>query len=266
MQGWSIIARAKHAIKQTVNKSIGPFGIELVSKHVHDWSEVANFIPFEATIAGASAAGLSVGDYIDAVMNKIPGATQETINRIAALGVFSERPKTVVEIGPGSGRYLDATLKFCSPSRYEIYETSPPWAKYVAEKYEVVLQPTDGRSLRGTMSASVELIQAHKVFSTIPFIATTRYWTEMVRVTRPGGYAAFDIVTEVCLEPRALEDWAASDIDNGSYPAVMPRNAAVGYFEKRGFSLVGSFLTSMPPGKTETFVFRKSPVAGSMIG
>jgi hypothetical protein len=177
------------------------------------------------------------------------------------LGVFSRPIRTVVEIGPGSGRYLEKILAACSPARYEVYETAAPWAAHVARKYNAISHSTDGKSLEATPTASADLVQAHKVFSSITFMATCRYWPEIVRIARPGGYVVFDLMTERCLDPETLDRWAASGIDAGAYPAAVPAGAATRYFTERGFALVGSFLVPMGPGHTETFVFRKADVA-----
>jgi methyltransferase family protein len=249
----------KHAIKQAVNTALSPLGVQIVA---HDWTNVSHFIPLEETLAAARCAELSVGDYIDTIMNKTPGTTQSTIDQMAALGVFSGQVQSIVEIGPGSGRYLEKTIKLCSPSRYEVYETAASWAAYLASEYGVVVQPTDGTSLAATATDSMDLVQAHKVFSTIPFIETCRYWPEIVRVSKPSGYVAFDIVTEHCLGAEVLRMWAESSVVNGSsYPAVMPRRVAVDYFESNGFTLVGTFVVPMGQGKTEVFVFKKQPGA-----
>lgn len=242
--------------KKTVNRGIAPLGIRVVG--AHDWSNVRDFIPFERTLAAAERAGLSVCDYIDGVMNRTPGATQGAIDEMSRLGVFAGPIESVVEIGPGSGRYLEKTLKACAPAHYNIYETSRHWADYVVSKYKVALQPTDGKSLRATPDASTDLVQAHKVFSSIPFVETCGYWMEMARATRRGGHVVFDIMTEACLDPRLLEAWTAVETGNGSYPAIMPRSLATEYFTDRGFVFVGSAFVPMWPGRTELFVFRKT--------
>lgn len=247
----------RHAIKDVINHSIAPLGLELQRTGAHDWTDQSSYIPFDATLAAAEKAGLPVGDYIDTVINNNRGATQHTIDEMARLGVFAAPIRTVVEIGPGSGRYLEKTIKACAPARYEVYETAKPWAAYVAQQYDAVSQPTGGGSLASTPTASVDLIQAHKVFSSITFMATCRYWPEMVRVTKPGGFAVFDLLTEDCLDPETVERWAASGIDGGSYPAAVPRRAATDYFTSRNFSLVGSFFVPMSPGRTEVLVFKK---------
>jgi len=244
--------------RKTVNRCLFPLGLEVIRKDSHDSRDQSNFLPFERTIAAAERSGLSVGDYIDEVMNKQPGATQATIDGMMRLGVFARRITNVVEIGPGSGRYLEKTVAACSPTRYEVYETAAPWASYVKAKYNVILQPTDGQTLRATPDNSVDLVHAHKVFSSIPSLPTFIYWTEMARVCRNGGYAVFDILTEACLDLDTLQQWVDSGLDTGSYPAAMPRAIAVGYFSSRQFELVGTFVVPMTPGRTEVFVFRKA--------
>ncbi len=251
--------RAQRALKRAVNWAVAPLGVEIRVRQRHDWSDVASFIPLQPTLDGARAAGLSVGDYIDEVMNGIPGATAATLEQMAALGVFAHPPATVLEIGPGSGRYLEKTLQRCAPARYEIYETAAPWAEYVVREYGVVHQPTDGKSLAPTITASVDLLQAHKVFSGIDFLPTARYWLEMARVTRAGGFVVFDIVTENCMDPATLRRWTASGFETGSYPALVPRSVAVDFFAGEGFAFVGAFIVPMGPGTTETLVFRRQP-------
>jgi hypothetical protein len=248
---------ARLLAKEAMNWVIGPLGVEVVRKDRHDWSDTRNFIPIEETLAGARRAGLSVGDYIDTVLNNIPGATQFTIDAMARLGVFAGPVETALEIGPGSGRYLEKTIAACSPGRYEIYETSQPWASFLVRDYRVIQQPTDGRGLASTPDASCDLVHAHKVFSSIPFLPTVMYWGEMARVARGGAHIVFDIMTEACLDTATLGKWAASGIDNGAYPAAMPRTVAIDVLAESGCALLGSFLVPMGEGHTETFVFRK---------
>jgi hypothetical protein len=175
------------------------------------------------------------------------------------LGVFVKPIRAFAEIGPGTGRYLEKTLRACSPERYEVYETAPEWAAYLAKTYPVVVQPTDGASMQPTASASIDLVQAHKVLSATPFIVTARYWCEMVRVTRPGAHIVFDAMTENCLSPAVVEAWARTGMPNRStYPAAIPSEVVVSFFAAHGSKLVGTFRAPMPPGETEVFVFERT--------
>ncbi|MCD7438432.1 class I SAM-dependent methyltransferase [Streptomyces lincolnensis] len=245
------------AWKSGVKRLVGRTGFDIV-RSTDNRGGVDDFIPFEATMRAARAAGLSVGDYIDEVMNGTPGATQSTIDELRALGVFAAGPDTVLEIGPGSGRYLERTLKECSPGRYEIYETAAPWAAYLVETFGVVARPTAGSSLTPTPDGSVDLVLAHKVFNTLTFLGTSRYFFEMARVARPGGRIVFDVMTETCLDPAAMRAWATKGGEgHDSYPAAMPRRTCVDLFATLGCDLEAGFLAPMGVASTEVLVFRK---------
>lgn len=251
----------KQALKKVgrgANTVLRRAGVELVPAGRHDWEDQEAYIPLEETLRAAAQAGLSVGDYIDTVMNKTPGATQATIDGMARLGVFETKGSTVVEIGPGSGRYLEKVKQACAPSRYEIYETARPWAAHLVRAYGVIWQPTNGYTLADTPTGSVDLVHAHKVFNSINFMPTCCLWDEMVRVTKPGGYCVFDIMTERCLSAAMISRWAASGVRAGSYPTAMPREPAIAFFEAAGFSLLDSFIGPLGHGTTEVFVFRKA--------
>ncbi|MEU1513229.1 methyltransferase domain-containing protein [Streptomyces sp. NPDC005811] len=244
-------------VKSGIRRLLSRTGFDIV-RSTNSRDGVDDFIPFEATMRAARAAGLSVGDYIDEVMNGTPGATQSTIDELRALGVFAAGPNTVLEIGPGSGRYLEKTLKECSPDRYEIYETATPWADHLVSTFGVVARPTAGCSLAPTPDASVDLVQAHKVFNTVTFLFASRYFFEMARVTRPGGRIVFDVMTETCLDPDTMRTWATKGGEgHGSYPAAMPRRTCVDLFESLGCSLEAGFLAPMGVASTEVLVFRK---------
>ena len=243
-------------VGRSVNTVLRRAGVELVPAGRHNWEDQEAYIPLEATLKAAADAGLSVGDYIDTVMNKTPGATQATIDGMTRLGVFDKKGGMVVEIGPGSGRYLEKVMRAAAPYRYEIYETAEPWAVHLARTYGVTWQPTNGYTLDSTPTASVDLVHAHKVFNSINFMPTCCLWQEMVRVTRPGGHCVFDIMTERCLSAAMISRWAASGMRAGSYPAAVPRGPVIEFFEKASFSLVGSFIGPLGPGTTEVFVFR----------
>jgi hypothetical protein len=244
------------SLKASANRVLAPMGLT-ISRVAHDWADVTTFIPFAQTIAAAKEMGLPLGDYIDARQG-IAGATQVTIDKMVAFGVFERPVARVVEIGPGSGRYLEKTLRVCSPERYEVYETAPDWATYLARTFPIVLQPTNGSSMQPTATGSADLVQAHKVFSTVPFVVTVCYWVEMIRVTKRGGYIVFDAMTENCLTPAVVEAWARASIPiRSSYPAALPYKAIVDFFTAHNAKLVGTARAPMPPGETEIFVFRK---------
>ena len=218
-----------------------------------------NYLPLRKTVRDAELAGLPLGDFIDNSYN-VPGATQLTIDKMTELGVFSQVIKSVCEIGPGSGRYLDKTMQVSNPARYEIYETAAEWRNWLAQKYNVTAHPADGASLSETPSGSIDLVQSHKVFPGLSFLTTIKYLSEMARVTRSGGSVVFDSVTEECFEGQVIDDWLASNVDWAN--CMIPKQFAIKFLESHGCSFVGSFLIPMKPGITQYMVFRKQNPTG----
>jgi len=219
-------------------------------------SDYRDFIPFQNTLAQAEAAGLSVGDYIDMAYN-VPGSTQETIDQMVQLGVFSIKIDRVCEIGPGSGRYLEKVLSISKPTYYEIYETANDWERWLVQKYQVIPQPSDGMTLAHTPDHSIDLVHAHKVLPGQPTLVICRYFGEMARVVRNDGKVVFDIVTEECLNEKILAEWFKSQSGYQHYPCLMPKQYAIDFFCRRGFSFDGDFFISMKPGITQYLVFTK---------
>ena len=245
----------KTIIGKNVNRFLDVFNLKLTRSRRH-FTDYRDYIPFKKTIVGAKQANLSVGDYIDTKHNK-SGATQDTIDKMTELGVFTGKIDRVCEIGPGSGRYLDKVLQLSQPSHYEIYETAQDWEKWLAQQYDLVLRPTDGKSLAHTPSESIDLIQAHKVFSGLPSLVVIRYFTEMARVTRQGGKIVFDIVTEACFDDRTLDSWFARDRGYQYYPCLVPKQFTIDFLSQRNCQFLDSFFVPMEPGKTECMVFVK---------
>jgi len=248
----------KQAVRRGASRALRPFGFDVVriAKQDHNWGDVGQFIPLEETLEEARKAQLPLGEYIDAKHN-VPGVTQATHDRLVALGVFKERIERVCEIGPGSGRFLEKTVQACKPSHYEIYETAQPWADWLVQTYKVIPLPTDGMTLASTPSNSIDLVQVHKVFVCLLFLTTCSYFTEIVRVTRPGAWVIFDVMTEDCMDNDNLALWLKTGVNTRTYPEIMPKRFVTDFFEKSGFTFVASFIVPMKPGKTECFVFRK---------
>ena len=232
-----------------VNRLLAPFGVSLVGR----WGIFANYIPLSQTERRARRAGMSIGEYID-WKNNYPGATQETIDRLAAFGVFDQRVGSVCEIGPGSGRYLEKIVGRCHPDSYEIYETASEWRDRLVRLHGVTARETDGLSLAQTNDHSVDLVHAHRVFEGLPVLTCLRYFEEAARVVRPGGWVFFDALTEECLTPELRKSWIAS---GWSWVVSMfPKQFLVEMMRGLGLSFVGSFTVPMRPGLSEYMIFR----------
>jgi ubiquinone/menaquinone biosynthesis C-methylase UbiE len=240
----------KRKLLDRTNKVLGLAGLELIKKT----GSFQDYIPFRKTLQDAERSGLSLCDYIDNNFN-VPGVTQETIDKLAAMGALSKQAKIICEIGPGSGRYLEKVKDFCQPERYEIYETSKPWRDWLVEKHNVTALDADGASLSSTPDKSVDLIHTHKMLYGNPVITIFRYLNEMVRVVKDDGYIVFDLVTEECLTEDILKRWIESRVTHAC--GMTPKQYALDFFKTRGFQYMGGFIVPMAPGVTEYFVFRR---------
>ncbi len=162
----------RQAARKKLNALLARAGFQLVRPG--EQAHIKSFQPFRRTFDEATKAGLSVGDYIDRKFH-VPGATQSTIDQLVACGILSRDVQEVCEIGPGSGRYLEKVQLLCAPRSYQIYETDQEWSDWLARSYHVTAHPADGTSLRDTVTGSVDLVHAHKVFVYLPFVVTCQY-------------------------------------------------------------------------------------------
>lgn len=240
----------RRKIRQGINQVLGIAGVELVKKEL----EFQDYIPLQKTLRDAKASGLPLGDYIDNTFN-VPGATQDTIERMAGFGVFHNRIERVCEIGPGSGRYLEKVNHRCNPDYYEIYETSSDWRNWLENTYHVHAHIPNGNSLTFTPSESIDLVHTHKMLYGNSIITICQYFQEMIRVVRKGGSIVFDIMTEDCLSGDLLNRWIESGATHAC--SMTARNFALEFFTSRGLTFVGAFTIPLMPGVTEYFVFKK---------
>jgi len=237
--------------KDVLNTALRPLNVQVVRGRSDD-PAVRTFIPARSTIAAARRSGLSVGDYIDRTFAK-PGTTQAAVEAMLRMADLHPPVERVCEIGPGSGRYLEKVAAALHPDVYEVYETAVDWLPHLGSFPNVVVQHADGRTLGETGSGSVDLVHAHKVFVYLEFWTTASYLNEMARVVRPGGTAAFDIVSEPCMDDATVSTW----IQHGSIYRPVPRAWTIGYLERRGLTYVGSHSTFLGPGMSELLVFRR---------
>lgn len=220
---------------------------------------LTEFLPFKETLKSAKTAGLSVGDYIDSKQASGPRSpTDQTIDGMVALGVFNRPLQRVCEIGPGSGRYLERIMARCKPPYYEVYETAGEWRDWLATQHRIVVRKCDGRTLAETESASISLVQSHKLFPALPFLTTVSYFQEMARVVEDGGWVVFDIMTESCFNAHHLQAWFNANAWDWPWsPQLVARDFTCKLFADHAIDLVGSFPVPLYPAITECMVFRK---------
>jgi hypothetical protein len=205
-------------------------------------------------IDAAAAAGLSVADYLERTWGASGNrheVARELVDRIGP-----ESPvNRVCEIGSGAGLLTEGIIQHFQPPVYESYEPDPGWSEWLARHFSVTSHPSDGRSLQQTPDACADLVAAHGVFVYLPFLLTYGYLEEAARVTSLGGYVAFDILSEYCLDDSAVRKWLAS---GEFHPSVFPRDYAIRLLARRGCIFQSSFFDRRcGAARSEFLVFRK---------
>lgn len=242
-------------MKSFLKRIIAKSGFEIVrtNKNSTKIKGGTGYISAKETILGAKREGLSVCDYVEKQWNK-KGDTQKVIDEMASCGCFFKKHMHIVEIGAGTGRYLEKVLGRCNPSKYESYETAKDWAEWLQSQYPIISHDVDGVSLKETPSKSVDLTHAHGVFVYLPFLVSYQYFKEIIRITKIGGSVCFDIISEDCLDEPTVEKWLKS---GQNYPCFISTEYVVSLFEQYGFGLSGTFMNRYGEGLSNYIVFKR---------
>jgi hypothetical protein len=209
------------------------------------------YIDAAETQAAAAAAGQTVPEYVAALWGE-EGVVERVIAELTQCGALAPCERTV-EIGPGTGRYLEAVLAQIRPTTYDIYELDDAWAEYLTRKYRVTCAATDGEALTATPTASCGLVQAHNVFVYLPILTAFSYFREMVRVCAPAGFVVFDFYSDQHVTEEDLLGWLRHP---ERYQVVLPERLVEEFFGRRGFRLVHRFANPCLRGSAEYLVFR----------
>lgn len=198
---------------------------------------------------------MSVSDYLEKLWNQ-KSRTLSIVNRLTKLGIFDYQITTVLEIGTGAGIHAEKIIELCQPARYESYDIDRGWADWLARQYNIISHHADGSSLRDSADRSIDLVFAHGVFIYIPLLTVCQYFREIVRVTKEGGFVAFDIFCEECFDDEILRAWIDRHYD---IPYFLRKNYVLEFFRQSGFTLVGEFFNEQcDVGRSKYLVFQKT--------
>lgn len=248
------------AVGWMVNRVLAPSGLLMgraAPSQFESWRERIGdpYRTDRAVIRAARRRGMSVADLIESEWGH-PGRARRTVALMRDAGVVPTGPHTVCEIGPGSGRYIQALLEVAKPRRYEIYEIERARARWLARTYPVVALPTNGEQLAGTPDGSVDLVHAHGVYASLKVVSCFASFMELIRITAPGGHIVFDVITEECLSDAEVDAWLETPL---RYVQFLSRSHLVGFFERRGCELVADFrLPLMVFGQSLYLAFKKA--------
>jgi SAM-dependent methyltransferase len=234
------------------NRILNRFGYKLETKGLEYLDPVT-------TVRAARDRNLDVCEYLEGFNIAGVGRRRDAI--IAALRPsLPQHLDAVLEIGAGTGMFLEKILDLCSPQTYEVYETSVGWVAHLEEQYSRRTQlrcyDCDGMTLRNTKTASVDAVFAHGVFVYLPLIVTFGYLEEAVRVLAPGGSLIFDCFLGERFGVDVIKQWQ-NDPYKWSFPVVISEGLIGDFADRYGLTLVNTFDIGYHASFSTYFVYRR---------
>lgn len=252
-----LIKTITRAVKHTIIKTLNTRGYTLQKTGL-------GYIDPVVTIKASRAANLSICDYLE----RCETDTRKRGRRDRIIAQMEERLlfescNTILEIGAGTGMYLEKVFELASPKRYEVYETHQGWLHYLKSKYinkescEFVFQTADGETLKETVSDSCQLVHSHAVFVYIPLLNTFSYLREAARVLAPGGHLVFDCLLDSNFGAQETLSWLNSQL---RFPVILPKELILDFLKRLGLDLVGEFKEIYGFSSVDYLVFKKENV------
>lgn len=232
------------------NKIIKPFGYKISQLGYN----IGGYISATEIVSSARREGISVCDYIEKMWD-IKGQTQLVIDNMDLMGSFNYKSPKILEIGAGTGRYMEKIITKTSPQQYESYETAKDWSDWLSSTYKIISQKADGLSLKDTTSGTIDLLHSHGVIVYLPLMVSWSYFLEISRVMKKNGTVVFDIYSEKVMDKPTVIKWINS---NQYYPTFLSKDYVVSIFSGENFTFIGEFLNKHGEGKSHYLVFRKN--------
>ncbi len=167
---------------------------------------------------------------------------------------------TVLEIGAGTGMYLEKVIDLYSPRTYEVYETAIDWVAYLEAQYSqrtrLICHNANGTTLHNTKAASVDAVLAHGVFVYLPVIASFGYLEEAVRVLAPKGILIFDCFIAEHFGVDIIKQWQ-NDPYKWTFPVLISQSLVTEFAARYGLTLIATFHINYHASFSTYFVLHK---------
>ena len=220
------------------------------------------YLNAKTTAKAASNVGLSICEYLESkeTDNRKKGRRDRIIDNMEKRNLFHHR-HAVLEIGTGTGMYMEKILERFPLKRYEVYEPDRGWVKYLKKTYsntgpcKLIYQVADGETLKSTKSSSCDLVHAHGVMVYLPFLKTFSYIRESARVLSLNGYLIFDCLLDTSLNQADIASWLHGP---WRFPSIMPEVLLTEFSEKCGLEKIDHFPEIIGSGELAYLVFQKT--------
>lgn len=219
-----------------------------------------SYIDAGATAAEAKRMNLSICEYLESKEDdpRKVGRRDRIIDKVLSV-IDPQEVRCVVEIGSGTGMYLDRITEDCMVSDYEVYETDLGWQQFLkshCSKFDCTVQvhQCDGRSLSKTATCTADFVHAHGVFVYLSTIQTAAYLVEMARVCKPSGFVVLDVYAGSTFDLQVTRNWLAS---GWTFPVVIDEEWLIGLAKHLGLDLVDRFEEIHGASWVTYFIFRR---------
>lgn len=184
-------------------------------------------------------------------LDRITGRIESHVQGMAGL--------RYLEVGTGTGRYMEKFLKNPSCNAYEVYEVDWQWRDYLSKTYSadrrVIIKECDGRTLSPTSSASCDVVTANGVLVYQKHCINLSYMDEMYRVCKKGGIIAFDVLLSSKISLDDLREFTRREM---LFPVLSPDDMLEVWIKEKGLQLEDKFDDALQPYITSTYyVLRK---------
>jgi SAM-dependent methyltransferase len=215
----------------------------------------------EELVRKAQNAHLTLCEFIE--QNNIGGIGKrrdKIIQTIVDLNILKQH-SSFLEIGAGTGMFLEKCIDIYNPIKYEVYETSKEWSNYLLETYKIkshdlICHTANGHDLHNTKNESVDTIMIHAVFVYLPILKTLKYLDECVRVCKSDGFIIFDCFTNKVFNLHTIQKWRNDD-SGYSFPVIIDIDLLTSYFIKNNLDLVHAFNINYHAAETTYFILKK---------
>ncbi len=222
--------RMRKRLLNFANFMIKPSGFEIRRRY--------RYVDMKAIVRGARRSGQTICEYVENEWEAV-GLIDFVMNKLNNLEVLIPC-REVVEIGPGTGIYMDRQIQKIMPERYHIYELDEGCSKYLSKKHEkVIAHSTDGHSLDGLSNGTCGFCVAHGVFLYLSLLNCFRYFHEMIRVCQAGGHIAFDIFSDREWKQEIIDVWIP--LHQHNWPVILPEQKVIDFFARNGCNLIDRF-------------------------